>query len=101
LASPTGTGVSLSWTAAADPTSGVSLYRIYRGTTAGGTKTPLAEGLATTLGYQDNGIVPFSTYYYEVTAVSGSGLEGLRSNEAVVVTGAAGPGSGEVAALAP
>jgi hypothetical protein len=65
----------------------VSLYRIYRGTIVGGAKSPLAEGLATGLSYQDRGTAPFTTYYYEVTAVNGNGVEGLPSNEAIVVTG--------------
>jgi hypothetical protein len=90
-ASSTGEAVSLSWTAAADPNSGVSLYRVYRGTTAGGAKSPLAEGLASGLSYQDRGTAPFTSYYYEVSAVNGSGVEGLGSNEAVVVTGEIGP----------
>jgi hypothetical protein len=85
-ASPNGQGVSLSWTAAADPNSGVSLYRIYRGTTVGGAKSPLAEGLAGGLSYQDSDTTPFTTYYYEVSAVNGNGVEGMRSNEAVVTS---------------
>jgi endoglucanase len=89
-ASPTGQTMSLSWTAAADPNSGVSLYRIYRGTTVGGAKSPLAEGLATGLTYQDRDTAPFTTYYYEVSAVNGKGVEGQGSNEAVVVTGQTG-----------
>ncbi len=69
----------------------MSHYRIYRGTTAGGAKTPLAEGLPTALTYQDRRTAVFSTYYYEVSAVNGDGVEGPRSNEASVVTGAAAP----------
>jgi hypothetical protein len=90
-ASPTGQAVSLSWSAAADPNSGVSLYRIYRGTTVGGPKSPLAEGLSTALSYQDRATAPFTTYYYEVSAVNGNGVEGFGSNEVVVVTGQTGP----------
>ncbi|HWW83918.1 MAG TPA: LamG-like jellyroll fold domain-containing protein, partial [Vicinamibacterales bacterium] len=87
-ATAAGQVVSLNWTAAADPNSGVSHYRIYRGTTAGGTKVPLAEGLPTALTYHDRLGARFSTYYYEVSAVNGDGVEGPRSNEASVVTGA-------------
>jgi hypothetical protein len=68
----------------------VSLYRIYRGTTAGGPKSPLAEGLSTVLSYHDRGTAPFTTYYYEVRAVNGSGVQGPASNEAVAVTISAG-----------
>jgi len=100
-ANPNGQAVSLSWSAAADGNSGVSLYRIYRGTTAGGPKSPLAEGLANTLRYQDRDIAPFTTYYYEVGAVNGNGIEGLRSNEAVVVTGETAPASVETALARP
>jgi hypothetical protein len=92
-ASPTGQGVSLSWTAAGASHSGVSLYRIYRGTTPGGKKSPLAEGLATALSYQDRSTAPFTTYYYEVSAVNGSGVEGLGSNQAVVATIDTRPGA--------
>jgi hypothetical protein len=78
----------------------VSLYRIYRGTTAGGTKSPLAEGLGTDLRFQDRGTASFTTYYYEVGAVNGSGVEGLRSNEAVVVTGEIESAVGDLAVAA-
>ena len=82
-----GQAVALSWAAAADPESGIGAYRLYRGTTADGSKTLLVEVSGTTVSYQDRSAAPLTSYYYQVAAVNGSGLEGPRSNEAGAATG--------------
>jgi fibronectin type 3 domain-containing protein len=87
-ASVTGQSVNLSWTAASDPESGVGRYRIYRGISGGTGKTLLSETTGVT--HTDNG-APNTTYYYDLAAVNGAGIEGPLSNEVVVVTGNAPP----------
>ena len=98
--------VSLSWT---PPTStggaAITSYRIYRGTTGGGSKT-LQTSVATT-SFDDSSVTNGTTYYYTVTAVNTAG-EGSASGEAsatpaavVTVPGAprnlvAAPGNGQV-----
>jgi len=81
-ANAAGRAVSLSWTAAIDPDTGVGAYEIYRGTTAGGPKNLLAGVARTALSFYDTDATPFATYYYQVAAVNGVGLEGPPSNEA-------------------
>lgn len=87
-ASVSGTTVTLQWTAAADPESGVGRYRVYRAVGTGAAKTLLAEVAGNTLAYADAATLPSTTYSYEVAAVNASGLEGPRSPEAVAVTAA-------------
>ncbi|MCI0563351.1 MAG: fibronectin type III domain-containing protein, partial [Nitrososphaera sp.] len=82
-----GQSVNLSWTASSDPESGVSSYRVYRDTVSGTAKTLLATVSGTTLSYTDSATAPNTTYYYDVSAVNGKGLESARSNEAGAVTG--------------
>jgi fibronectin type 3 domain-containing protein len=77
-ASPQGKHIDLTWTATS---SGVT-YNLYRGTTSGGeAPTPYATGLTST-SVNDFGVTSSGTYYYQVTAVSASGVESARSNEA-------------------
>jgi fibronectin type 3 domain-containing protein len=68
--------VTLGWSA---PTSGgpVASYNLYRGTSSG-SETLLVSGITTTT-YQDS--VSAGTYFYEVTAVNTSSVEGPLSNE--------------------
>ena len=66
-----GTAITLAWTAAGDPESGIAWYRVYR-------DGVLADS-TTGLGYTDAGLVTGTTYSYEVSAVNGAGLEGPRS----------------------
>jgi hypothetical protein len=92
-----GQAVSLSWNAATDPDTGVGAYEIYRGTTPGGTKSLLAGVPRTELSFHDVSATPFATYYYQVAAVNGVGLEGPPSNEAsaVIVPPVARPRDGD------
>ena len=92
-----------------NPVLGATSYNVYRGASAGGEGTvPYATGVTTTNQYgnyfTDNGATNGTTYYYTVTAVSGSS-ESVQSTEASVTTGGtalAGPtltataGSGQV-----
>jgi fibronectin type 3 domain-containing protein len=91
LAAPTGltatagTGqVALAWSTV----SGAATYNVYRGTTSNGeSSTALATGL-TTAAYADTSVAAGTTYYYEVTAISGSAASG-KSNEATAATAVA------------
>lgn len=78
LAATGGSGkVSLTWSTA----SGATSYKVYRGTSSlGENLTPIKTGL-TSASYTDTSVTNGTTYYYEVTAVSGNGESG-RSNEA-------------------
>lgn len=74
------TQITLNWAApASDGGSGITNYKIYRGTTAGD------ESLLTTVGnvltYSDTGLTNGQAYYYKVSAVNSIG-ESSRSNEA-------------------
>jgi subtilisin len=71
--------VALQWSApSSDGGSGITNYKIYRGTSSGG------ETLFTTLGnvtsYTNTGLTNGQTYYYKVSAVNGVG-ESTLSNE--------------------
>jgi hypothetical protein len=79
-AAPTGlvvatgaTNVSLSWNAV----SGATSYNVYRGTTSGGESFDVT---ATGTAFNDTGLTPYTTYYYQVSAVNANG-EGARSTE--------------------
>jgi fibronectin type 3 domain-containing protein len=90
-ASPNGQSASLSWTAADDAESGIGGYRVYRGIAEGGVKTLLASVGGSALSYNDAATAPSTTYYYQVTALNGGGVEGSTSNEASVLTGNVAP----------
>lgn len=85
-AAVSGLDVSLSWSAAVDEQSGISAYRIYRGTIEAGPKSLLAEVAGTAASHVDSTSLVGATYYYEVTAVNGADLEGDPSNEASATT---------------
>jgi hypothetical protein len=72
-------GVQLSWTVPANNGSAISAYRLYRSTSQG-SETQLVQVGRTSTSYRDTSTTSGTTYYYEVTAVNGSG-EGPRSNE--------------------
>src|SRR5882762_9994175 len=74
--------VSLSWTAS---TSTVNGYNVYRSTTSGAGYTKLNGGLVSLVNYTDSTVANGTTYYYVTTAVDGSGLESINSNEASAV----------------
>jgi uncharacterized repeat protein (TIGR01451 family) len=76
--------VALAWSAL----SGAQSYNVYRGSSSGG-ETLMASGITlpanlTNPVYYDLTAANGSTYYYEVSAVSG-GLEGARSTEVLAV----------------
>jgi fibronectin type 3 domain-containing protein len=70
------TQVSLNWNAVA----GATGYNIKRSTTAGGPYSAIATGVSGTL-YADTTVTNGTTYYYIVTALSGTGESG-NSNQA-------------------
>lgn len=84
---PSGETNILSWVAANDFETGVIAYRIYRGTTSAN-KTLLGEvGTAEPLIYTDSATLPQTTYYYQISAVNGTSLEGPRSATVFATTG--------------
>lgn len=72
--------VTLNW--AASTSSGVTGYKVYRGTTSGGPYTLVKSSAVAGTSYVDSGVVSGQTYYYVVTAVSNTG-ESVYSNQAV------------------
>jgi Glycoside hydrolase family 44/Domain of unknown function (DUF4214)/SdrD B-like domain len=68
--------VALSWTGSAGATS----YNIYRSTTPGGEGTTPYRTNVTGTAFTDTGLINGTTYFYQVTAVNGSG-ESARSAE--------------------
>jgi hypothetical protein len=76
---------------------GATGYNVYRGTSAGGEgATPVASNVQTT-SFNDTGLTPGVTYYYQVTAISGAG-ESTRSNESSATTAKATPAFGALSA---
>lgn len=70
--------VDLAWSAAADPQSGISGYRVYRsGTLVGSPTLP---------GHSDLGVAPSSTYSYTVVAVNGAAQASPPSAALAVAT---------------
>ncbi len=74
----TETSALLSWSAASDPESGVSAYRIYRG----GQLIDTISGLS----YDDTGLTESSSYVYQVSAVNGAGIESGLSTTSTITT---------------
>ncbi len=72
------TRIDLSWTAASDPQSGISLYRIYRDGTLVGASGPTE--------FSDIGLAPGTTYSYRVSAVNGADMESPLSDPAAATT---------------
>jgi chitodextrinase len=72
------TSIGLSWSASADPETGVSGYRVFRD------GSQIAQTTGTT--YEDTGLSPATTYDYRVRAVNGEGLVSSASNEASATT---------------
>lgn len=83
LPAPSAHGVTLNWNASAS--AGVTGYRVYVATAAGGPYTLLTQSLVTGTSYTDASVAAGKTYYYVVTAVDGSNVESTYSNEAVAV----------------
>jgi fibronectin type 3 domain-containing protein len=82
--------INLNWTASA--TSGVT-YNVYVSTTSGFAPSAAnrAAGGITSTSFQQQGLLPSTTYYYLVTAVD-SGGESVASNQASATTQASGSG---------
>ncbi len=82
-----GTGthdVILSW--AASPTYGVVGYNVFRGTTSGGeSPTPLNSSPVSGLTYIDSNVQAGETYYYFVTAVTGTSQSPSTGEASVTV----------------
>jgi regulation of enolase protein 1 (concanavalin A-like superfamily) len=76
---------SLSW----GGSTGATGYSVLRATSANGTYTTLASGLAGT-SYLDTGLANGTTYYYAVVASNGSGSSGT-STQANAITAPAAP----------
>jgi hypothetical protein len=76
--------VTISW--GASPSSGVTGYNVYRGTTSGGPYTKINSSNIAGLSFVDNTVLSGVTYYYVGTAVnSTTGLESGFSNQAQAV----------------
>jgi hypothetical protein len=71
--------VLLNWAAS---TSTVSGYFIYRSTTNGSGYTKVNTSSVSSLNYTDSNVQSGLTYYYVTTAVDGSGIESIFSNQA-------------------
>ena len=72
--------VTLSWVASSS--SGVTGYKVYRGTAAGGPYTLIQSSTTNpALSWIDRNVTSGATYYYVVTAISPAG-ESVYSNEA-------------------
>ena len=71
--------VSVTWNAST--TSGLAGYNVYRGTVSGGPYSRITSTPTTALQFTDNAVAAGQTYFYVVTAVSGSGVESVTSNE--------------------
>jgi fibronectin type 3 domain-containing protein len=70
--------ISLTWTAPANPGSGVFNYLVYRGTTVGGEgSSPIATVTGTT--YLDTTVTPGTPYYYVVKANNTYGMSPASS----------------------
>ena len=74
--------VALSWSPSSS--SGISSYKVYRGTVSGGPYSLLTSGVSST-SYTDSNVQSGSTYYYVTTAVDSSGAESGYSNETQAV----------------
>jgi chitodextrinase len=72
------TQISLTWTAASDPQTGISEYVVFRD----GSEIARTAGLS----YEDGGLESDQLYKYEVSAVNGAGDEGSRAGPIEVRT---------------
>jgi fibronectin type 3 domain-containing protein len=86
-ASPSGSGVSLAW----NSVNGASYYRVYRSNSASGSYSQIG-GSVYGASYTDSGLSA-GTYYYKVSAISSSGIEGGQSGYVSAVVTATVPGA--------
>ncbi|HSR15352.1 MAG TPA: fibronectin type III domain-containing protein, partial [Gemmatimonadales bacterium] len=70
--------IDLTWSASADPESGIKEYRVYR--------DGLQIAVSGQTSYSDTGLAPFTTYQYRVSAVNGQDLESEPSDPASATT---------------
>jgi fibronectin type 3 domain-containing protein len=86
---------TVSW----NPVSGAASYDVYRSTTSGGEgSTPIATGVTGST-YSDTNVRTDVTYYYEVTAVSSTGVQSALSSEASVSAGVVSAVPGVILAI--
>ena len=74
--------VSLTWSSSSS--SGISGYKLYRGSASGGPYSLLTSGLSSTR-YTDTNVQSGSSYFYVTTAVDSTGQESGYSGEAKAV----------------
>ncbi len=80
---PQAHSVAISWNASTS--SGVQGYNVYRASVSGGPYTKISPALTSnTLTYTDGSPSSGQKYFYIVTAVNGTGVESLASNEVAV-----------------
>jgi poly(3-hydroxybutyrate) depolymerase len=77
--------VALRWT----PVFGAAGYKAYRATSAAGPFALINSNANAGASFVDSARVPATSYYYQVTAVSGSGVESAASAPVAAVTAAA------------
>ncbi|MFQ6026036.1 MAG: LamG-like jellyroll fold domain-containing protein [Dehalococcoidia bacterium] len=80
-ATANGQAINLSWNSATDGESGIYRYDIYRNDSGGPNKSLIASVPATDTSYLDLATAPGMTYFYQVSAVNNSLLEGNKSSE--------------------
>lgn len=71
--------VILSWDASSSPS--VVGYNVFRSAQSGGPYTVLNTGPVSGLAYTDQTVQPGKTYYYNLTAVDGNGVESQFAGE--------------------
>jgi hypothetical protein len=76
---PTSLPVNLTWQPS--PSIGVSGYKVYRCTNAGGPFVTLTSSPVNAMSYADESAQTGQTYYYAVTAVGSDGVESAYSSE--------------------
>jgi hypothetical protein len=82
---PNGSQIDLSWPASAG--SGITNYKVYRGTGATGDNLALIATVGNVTSYSNTGLTNGTTYTYAVSAVNGSG-EGCQSARSSATAGA-------------
>ena len=89
IAAPTGLTGTLSGTSAVlnwvqHPNTTVTQYKIYRSTTLGSNYQLLTTVLKPIVTYTDSTVFAGNTYYYAISAVSGTGVESVKSGQVSV-----------------
>ena len=76
---PVAHSVTLTWDASSSPT--VVGYNVFRSTQSGGPYSTMNTGLVSGLTYTDQTVQSGKTYYYNLTAVDGNGVESQFAGE--------------------